>query len=62
MMVKKVGPRLRELAPAARGSKDSGSCNLGPTFFTIPVHVLDVVWSGTDTKNVLTPQGDRKNS
>ena len=30
-------PRLRELAPVARGSPDAGSRNLGPTFFNIPV-------------------------
>ena len=35
-MVKKVGPRLRELAPR---SQDAGSRNLvpAPAFFTIPV-------------------------
>ena len=30
-MVKKVDPRLRELAPGARGSNDAGSHNLGHT-------------------------------
>ena len=30
--VKKVGPRLPELAPAARGSQKVGSGNLGHTF------------------------------
>ena len=28
--VKKVGPRLRELAPVARGGQDAGSRTLGP--------------------------------
>ena len=36
-MVKKVGPRLRELTPMARGSPDTGSHNLRPAFLTIPV-------------------------
>ena len=36
-MVKNMGPRLREFAPAARGSQDARSRNLGPTFLTIPV-------------------------
>ena len=44
--VKKAGPRLRDLATAARGGEDAGSCNPGPAFFTtlaalycvIPVH------------------------
>ena len=30
-MVKKMGHRLRELAPAAGGSQDAGSRNLGAT-------------------------------
>ena len=33
-MVKFVGPRLRELAPAARGSQDAVSRNLGPIHLT----------------------------
>ena len=37
-MVKKVGPRLRELVPAARTRQDAGSRNLGPSFWTIIVH------------------------
>ena len=32
-MVKKVGPRLRELALTVSGSQDAGSRNLGPTFY-----------------------------
>ena len=36
-MIKKLDPRLRELAPMARGSQEMGSRNLGPTFFTVPV-------------------------
>ena len=36
-MVKKDCPRLREFAPAGRGSQDAGSRNLGQAFFTIPV-------------------------
>ena len=31
--VKKAGPRLRELAPAASGSQDAGSRNLPFVFF-----------------------------
>lgn len=34
---KKAGPRMRELAPAARGRQDSGSRNLGSIFSTTPV-------------------------
>ena len=37
-MVKKVGPRLRDLAIATRGSQDAVSQNLGPTFWT-PIRV-----------------------
>ena len=37
-MVTKKGPRLREFAPADKESQDSGSRNLGPAFFTKPVH------------------------
>lgn len=37
-MDKKIHPRLRGLAPVARGSQDAISHNLGSTFFTIPVH------------------------
>lgn len=35
-MVTKRGPRLRELAPADRGSHAAGSRNLGPLFFGHP--------------------------
>lgn len=35
--VKKVYPRLRELAPATRGGQEEGSRNLDPAFFTNPV-------------------------
>ena len=38
-MAKEVGPRLRELAPKARGSQDARSRNLGATSLTIPVHM-----------------------
>ena len=38
-MVKKMGPRLRELAAIARGSHNVGSRNLGPSSFIIPVLV-----------------------
>ena len=38
-MVKKMGPNLRELALAARGSQDAVSRNLERAFFTIPVKV-----------------------
>jgi len=41
-MVKKVVPRLRELALAARGGQDAGSRNLGPTFFTVPVELKKI--------------------
>ena len=37
MIVKNVGPRLRELAPVARGSQDAGSRNLRSGFLTVPV-------------------------
>ena len=40
-MVKKMGPKLREFAPAARGSQEAGSRNLGPASLTISVF-LDV--------------------
>ena len=33
-----VCPKLRELAPAARGSNDAGSRNLGLTILAISVH------------------------
>ena len=35
MVKKNTGPRLREIAPAARGSQDAESRNLGPAFMTI---------------------------
>ena len=34
-----MGPRLRELAPTARGNQDERSRNLGPLFFTVPVRI-----------------------
>lgn len=38
MVKKKMGPRWREIAPAAaRGSQEERSRNIGPTFITIPV-------------------------
>ena len=36
-MSKMVKARLREFAPAARGSQDMGSCNLAFAFFDISV-------------------------
>ena len=36
-MSKKVNARLRELAPAARGSQDAGSRNLAFAFFDMSV-------------------------
>ena len=33
--VKKIGPRLREITPAARGSQDAGSCNLPRPLFHV---------------------------
>ena len=39
-MVKKVDPRLRELAPTDRGSQKEGSCNLVFTFLNSSVHVI----------------------
>ena len=36
-LVKNMGPRLREIAPAARGSQDAGSRNLGPAFLNTSV-------------------------
>ena len=36
-MSKKVGPRLRELAIAARGSPDAGSRNLAFAYFDMSV-------------------------
>ena len=36
-MVKKVGPRLRELALTVSGSQDAGSRNLGIAFLAISV-------------------------
>ena len=35
---KKVGPKLRELASADRGSQDAESRNLGSAFMAISVH------------------------
>ena len=40
-MVRKIGPRLRELAPAAR-SQDASSGNLEPALLTMPVR--DFTW------------------
>ena len=40
-MVKKIDPRLREIATAARGSQDAGSRNLGPAF--LPSGIIPVV-------------------
>ena len=34
---KKRGPRLREVAPLIRGSREAGSRNLWPAFLTIAV-------------------------
>ena len=42
-MVKKVGPRLRDLSPPAKENQDAGSRHLVPTFFIIPVDVLTFV-------------------
>ena len=42
---KKAGPRLRELAPAARGGVDVGYRNLMPTFVTTPRPVLLAHWN-----------------
>ena len=36
-----MGHRLRELAPAAGGSQDAGSRNLGPAF--LPSGIIPVV-------------------
>ena len=36
-MVKKMDPRLGELAPTTIGSQDAESRNLEPIFLTIPV-------------------------
>ena len=36
-MVKKLGPVLREIIPAAKGSQYTGSRNLGLTFLTFPL-------------------------
>ena len=36
-MLTKISPRLRELAPIARGSQDAGSRNLGTANLTISV-------------------------
>ena len=38
-MVKKMGLRLREITPAAEGSQDTGSRNLGPAFLVITVYL-----------------------
>ena len=41
-MVKKMGPRQREIAPNIRGSQDAGSRNLGAAFLTITVQTGDM--------------------
>ena len=35
--------RLRELAPAVRGSQDAGSCNLALLFFDMSLHLVLVL-------------------
>ena len=40
-----MGPKLRELEPAARGSQDAGSRNLWPSLLSIPVY-------GTELKSL----------
>ena len=59
-VVKKRTPRLRELAPATRRSRDTGSHNIGPIFLTTLYCFLDLIYFLGHPRSIPGRQGGTK--